>query len=147
MKSHRVWSGRRGRRRQPLVSRPESNAAPQYRAGSRGEKVAEAQAERVKGGENRQALLDEILTIVLGPGIGDEQIGSMLRTNIGMERMRAAWAERRERLPRDHGQLSMLDASMSCLRQFAPGVHAAVQFAGGPGTEQLLQAVPMLAGL
>ncbi|WIM92594.1 Tn3 family transposase [Actinoplanes oblitus] len=59
----------------------------------------------------------------------------------------AAWAERRERLPRDHGQLSMLDASMSYLRQFAPAVLAAVQFAGGLGTEQLLQAVSMLAAL
>jgi hypothetical protein len=29
------------------------------------QKVAEALAERAKGGENRQALLDEILTIVL----------------------------------------------------------------------------------
>lgn len=77
---------------------------------------------------------------MLDPGIGDEQIGGMLRTSIGLDRMRAAWAERRERLPRDHGQLSMLDASMSYLRQFAPAVLAAVQFAGGPGTEQLLQA-------
>lgn len=111
------------------------------------QKVAEALAERAKGGENRQALLDEILTIVLDPGIGDEQIGGMLRTSIGLDRMRAAWAERRERLPRDHGQLSMLDASMSYLRQFAPAVLGAVQFAGGPGTEQLLQAVSMLAGL
>jgi len=86
------------------------------------QKVAEALAERAKGGENRQALLDEILTIVLDTAIGDEQIGGMLRTSIGMDRMRAAWAERRERLPRDHGQLSMLDASMSYLRQFAnPG--------------------------
>jgi TnpA family transposase len=111
------------------------------------QKVAEALAERAKGGENRQALLDEILTIVLDTAIGDEQIGPMLRTTIGMDRMRAAWAERRERLPRDHGQLSMLDASMSYLRQFAPAVLAAVQFAGGPGTEQLLQAVSMLTGL
>ncbi|BBH69554.1 hypothetical protein ACTI_62390 [Actinoplanes sp. OR16] len=66
----------------------------------------------------------------------------MLRTAIGLDRMRTAWAERR-----DHGQLSMLDVSMSYLRQFAPAVLAAVQFAGGPGTEQLLQAVSMLAGL
>lgn len=92
-------------------------------------------------------MLDEILTIVLDTGIGDEQIGAVLRTGIGMDRMRAAWAERRERLPRDHGQLSMLDASMSYLRQFAPAVLAAVQFAGGPSTEQLLQAVSMLTGL
>ncbi|WP_238439996.1 hypothetical protein [Frankia sp. AgB1.8] len=41
----------------------------------------------------------------------------------------------------------MLDASMFYLRQFARSVLAAVQFAGGPGTEQLLQAVSILAGL
>ncbi|ADU10704.1 transposase Tn3 family protein [Micromonospora sp. L5] len=111
------------------------------------QKVADALAERAKGGENRQALLDEILTIVLDTAIGDEQIGAMLRTSIGLDRMRAAWAERRERLPRDHGQLSMLDASMSYLRQFAPAVLGAVQFDGGPGTEQLLQAVSMLTEL
>jgi hypothetical protein len=46
---------------------------------------------------------------VLDAAIGDEQIGTMLRTTIGRDRMRAAWAECRERLPRDHGQLSMLD--------------------------------------
>ncbi|MCN0150779.1 Tn3 family transposase [Salinispora arenicola] len=111
------------------------------------QKVAAALAERAKGGENRQALLDDILTIVLDTGIGDEQVGTLLRTSIGLDRMRAAWAERRERLPRDHGQLSMMDASMSYLRQFAPAVLAAVRFAGGPGTEQLLQAVSLLAGL
>jgi len=33
------------------------------------------------------------------------------------------------------------------LRQFAPAVLAAVRFAGGPGTEQVLQAVAMLAEL
>jgi len=111
------------------------------------QKVAEALAERAKGGENRQALLDEILAIVLDTGIGDEQIGPLLRTGIGLDRMRAAWAERRERLPRDHGQLSMLDASMSYLRQFAPAVLAAVQFDGGPGTELLLRAVSILTEL
>jgi len=63
--------------------------------------------------------------------VGDEQIGGMLRTRIGMDRMRAAWAARRERLPRDHGHLAMMDASMTYLRQFAPAVLAAVRFAGG----------------
>ncbi|MGC5051665.1 Tn3 family transposase [Micromonospora sp. DT48] len=111
------------------------------------QKVVEALAERAKGGENRQALLDEILTIVLDPGVGDEQIGGLLRGRIGMERMRAAWTERRERLPRDHGHLAMMHASMTYLRQFAPAVLAAVRFAGGPGTEQLLQAVAVLAEL
>ena len=54
---------------------------------------------------------------------------------------------RRERLPRDHGHLAMMDASMSYLRQFVPDVLAAVRFAGGPGTDDLLQAVGILAGL
>jgi hypothetical protein len=111
------------------------------------QKVTEALAERAKGGENRQALLDEILTIVLDPAIGDEQIGPLLRGWIGMDRMRAAWAEKRERLPRDHGHLAMMDASMTYLRQFAPSVLRAVRFAGGPGIEDLLAAVAMLAGL
>ena len=111
------------------------------------QKVTEALAERAKGGENRQALLDEILTIVLDPAIGDEQIGPLLRGRIGMDRMRAAWAEKRERLPRDHGHLAMMDASMTYLRQFAPAVLRAVSFAGGPGTDELLAAVSILAEL
>jgi hypothetical protein len=61
--------------------------------------------------------------------------------------MRAAHEARRERLPRDHGHLAMMDASMSYLRQFVPGVLAAVDFAGGSGMDDLLQAVGILAGL
>src|SRR5689334_562938 len=84
------------------------------------QKLTEALAERARGGEDRQALLDEILTIVLDPVVADEQIGSLLRTRIGMDRLRAAWAARQERLPRDHGHLALMDASMTYLRQFAP---------------------------
>jgi hypothetical protein len=54
-------------------------------------------AERARGGENRQALLDDILRIVLDPEIGDDQVGARLRGEIGHERMRAAWEARRER--------------------------------------------------
>jgi TnpA family transposase len=110
-------------------------------------KMTEALAERARGGENRQQLLDEILAIVLDPVVGDEQVGGLIRTRVGMERLRGAWAVKQERLPRDHGHLAMMNASMNYLRQFAPAVLAAVQFAGGPGTELLLQAVSMLAGL
>ncbi|MFI2577420.1 Tn3 family transposase [Streptomyces rochei] len=110
-------------------------------------RMTEALAERARGGENRQQLLDEILSIVLDPVVGDEQVGGLIRSSLGMERLRAAWAARQERLPRDHGHLAMMDASMAYLRQFAPAVLAAVQFAGGPGTEQLLQGVSMLTGL
>jgi TnpA family transposase len=111
------------------------------------QKLTEALAERARGGENRQQLLDEILSVVLDPVVGDEQVGPLLRSRIGMERMRAAWAARTERLPRDHGHLALMDASMSYLRQFAPAVLAAVRFSGGLGTDELLRAVSMLAEL
>ncbi|MGX6608240.1 Tn3 family transposase [Micromonosporaceae bacterium Da 78-11] len=110
-------------------------------------KMNEALAERAKGGENRQQLLDEILTIVLDPGVADDAVGSLLRERVGLDRMRAAWAARRQRLPRDHGHLTMLDASMPYLRQFAPDVLAAVRFSGGVGTDELLRAVSVLTEL
>jgi Domain of unknown function (DUF4158) len=110
-------------------------------------KMTEALAQRGKTGEDRQALLDEILDIVLDPDVDDEQVGPALRERIGLDRMRAARAVRQQRLPRDNGHLAMLDASMSYLRQFAPQVLAAVRFAGGPGTGDLLEAITVLAGL
>jgi len=110
-------------------------------------RLTEQLAERARGGEDRQALLDEILEIALDTGIADEDLGGLMRTQIGMDRMRAARAARRERLPRDHGHLALLHASMSYLRQFAPPVLGAVRFAGGPGTEQLMAAVEMLCEL
>lgn len=41
----------------------------------------------------------------------------------------------------------MMDASMSYLRQFVPAVLTAVRFDGGPGMDDLLNAVTILAGL
>ena len=110
-------------------------------------KMTEALAERARAGEDRQALLDEILAVVLDPDVTDDQLGSLLRDGVGVDRMRAAWAARRQRLPRDHGHLAMLDASMGYVRKFAPDVLAAVRFAGGTGTEELLAAVSVLGGL
>ncbi len=104
-------------------------------------------AERARGGEDRQALLDDILKIVLDLEVADDQVGARLRGEIGHERMRAAWQARREPLPRDHGHLAMMDASMAYLRQFVPDVLAAIRFAGGPSMDDLLQAVTILAGL
>jgi hypothetical protein len=98
-------------------------------------------------GEDRQALLDEILEIVLDPRVADERVGGLLREGVGLERLRAAWAVRQQRLPRDHGHLAMLDASMGYVRQFAPDVLRAIRFAGGTGTDELLQAVQVLAEL
>jgi hypothetical protein len=110
-------------------------------------RMTEALAERARGGEDRQALLDDILKIVLDPDVGDGQVGARLRGDVGHERMRAAWEARRERLPRDHGHLALMDASMANLRQFVPDVLAAVKFAGGPGTDGLLEAAAILTGL
>ena len=83
-------------------------------------KLAEAWPQRGRTGEDRQALLDDILAIVLDPDVDDERVGPLLREGVGLDRMRAARATRQERLPRDHGHLAMLNASMSYLRQFAP---------------------------
>ena len=110
-------------------------------------KMTEALAERARTGEDRQALLDDILRIVLDPDVSDDQVGGRLRADVGHGRMRAAWESRRARLPRDHGHLAMMDASMSYLRQFVPAVLAAVRFDGAPGMDDLLNAVTILAGL
>jgi hypothetical protein len=110
-------------------------------------RLTEALAEPARSGEDRQALLDEILVITLDPEIADEDVGALVREQIGMERLRAAWAARRERLPRDHGHLGMLHDSMSYVRQFAPPVLAAVRFAGDPGTEALMAAIMVLCQL
>ena len=52
-------------------------------------RLTEMLAERARGGEDRQALLDDILKIVLDPGAADDQVGARLRGEIGHERMRA----------------------------------------------------------
>jgi hypothetical protein len=111
------------------------------------EKTKARLAERAKTGEVRQRLLDEILDVVLDVGVDDEQVGGRLRGEIGMERMRAALDTSPPRLPRDHGHLGELAASISYLRQFTPKVLAAVRFAGGTDAAELLRAVSMLAEL
>ncbi len=81
--------------------------------------MRDALAERGKAGEDRQALLDELLAIIADPLIADEQIGGLIRgERIGWVRIRAAMAQAVPRLPRDHGHLGALDASYGYLRQF-----------------------------
>jgi uncharacterized protein DUF4158 len=105
-------------------------------------------AERGKAGEDRQALLDDLLAIITDPQIPDEEIGGLIRgEGIGWERLRAAIAQAKPRLPRDHGHLAALDASYSYLRQFTPAVLSAVRFAGGTAATELLIAVHMLREL
>ena len=51
----------------------------------------------------KEAGYDKILAIALDPDIAEEQVGVLLRERIGMERMRAAWTARKERLQRITG--------------------------------------------
>ncbi|KAF0846838.1 Tn3 family transposase [Nocardia caishijiensis] len=105
-------------------------------------------AERGKSGEDRQALLDDLLAIVTDPAVADEEIGALIRgERIGWERLRAAVAQAKPRLPRDHGHLAALDSSYNYLRQFTPAVLASVGFAGGTAATELLLAVDMLREL
>lgn len=111
-------------------------------------KMREMLAERGKAGEDRQALLDDLLAIIADPQISDEQIGGLIRgERIGWPRLRSAVAQAAPRLPRDHGHLAALDGSYGYLRQFTPQVLAAVRFAGGTAAIGLLEAVEILREL
>jgi TnpA family transposase len=111
-------------------------------------RMQEQLAERGRSGEDRQALLDELLSIVTDPQIPDEEIGGVIRgERIGWERLRAAIAQAKPRLPRDHGHLAALDSSYSYLRQFTPHVLSTVRFAGGTAATELLIAVDILREL
>jgi hypothetical protein len=111
--------------------------------------MRDALAERGKAGEDRQAMLDELLAVIADPTIADEDIGGLIRgERIGWSRIRAAVSQAVPRLPRDHGHLGTLDvSSYGYLRQFTPQVLAAVQFAGGTAAAELLSAVEILRAL
>src|SRR5664279_1536978 len=64
------------------------------------QKMIEALAERAKAGGDRQALLDDLLVVLIDVGVPDEQVGSLLR-GLGMDRLRAAVAAKTARLPRE----------------------------------------------
>jgi hypothetical protein len=61
--------------------------------------------------EDPQALLDEILPVLVDVSIADEDVGAKLRGGVGMQRLRAAVVAARPGLPRDHGHLAMMDDS------------------------------------
>jgi hypothetical protein len=107
----------------------------------------EALAERAKKGEARQLLMDVILPVLIDVGVPDENVGGMLRTRIGMDKLREVAAVNWKPLPRDHGRLAALEASYSYLRQFTPHVLNAIDFQGGPGTGDLMDAVEILKDL
>lgn len=110
-------------------------------------KTDEALAERAKKGEARQLLMDVILPVLVDPVIPDERVGGILREQIGMQKLREVAAVNWKPLPRDHGRLSALEASYTYLRQFTPHVLNAIDFHGGPGTADLMEAVAVLKEL
>ncbi|WP_214415078.1 hypothetical protein [Sphaerisporangium fuscum] len=110
-------------------------------------KTDEALAERAKKGEARQLLMDVILPILVDPGISDEQVGGILRERIGMDKLREVSAINWKPLPRDHGRLAALEASYTYLRKFTPKVLSAVDFQGGPGAADLMDALEVLKEL
>jgi len=116
-------------------------SARESRAKSRTE---DALAERAKKGEARQLLMDVILPVLADPSVPDEMVGGRLRDQIGMQRLREITAGSWKPLPKDHGRLSELDSSYSYLRQFTPNVLAAIDFRGGPGTAELMEAMAVL---
>jgi len=61
-----------------------------------------------------------------------------------MQRLREITSGSWKPLPKDHGRLSELDSSYSYLRQFTPNVLALIDFQGGPGTAELMDAVAVL---
>ena len=74
-------------------------------------------------------------------GVPDENVGGMLRTRIGMDKLREVAAVNWKPLPRDHGRLAALEASYSYLRQFTPHVLSTIDFQGRPRTAELMDAV------
>ena len=109
-------------------------------------KLAERLAERAVQSQDRLALLDAMLPILLDPAIADEEVGGLLR-GLGLEWLRAVFAGAQPRLPRDHGQLSMLDDSFAYLRKFVPQVLEAITFRGGEAARDLITAVGVLREL
>jgi hypothetical protein len=73
-------------------------------------KMREALADRGKSGEDRQALLDDMLAIIFDTGIDDEKIGGLIRgERIGWTRLRAAKATAKPRLETVEGGTQVVD--------------------------------------
>jgi hypothetical protein len=110
-------------------------------------KTNEALIERAKQGEVRQLLLQVVLPVLADPGIADRDVGGLLRERIGMDKLREAVATGWKPLPKDHGRLAAMAASYSYLRQFTPIVLNTIDFKGGPGTVDLMEALRILREL
>lgn len=88
-----------------------------------------------------------MLSVLTDPDVADEAVGALLRSGIGMERLRRAREAAPRRLPFDHGHLGMVEGSYAHLREFAPAVLAAIRFDGATAARPLLSAVRVLVEL
>ena len=91
------------------------------------DRVAERQAEAVRAEVTRLALLEDILDVVLNPGLDDAAVGAAVRGS-GAERLAGAARGEDQRLPSDGGHLE-LEARFAHVRSFAPHVLGALTFA------------------
>ncbi|SDG69828.1 Transposase and inactivated derivatives, TnpA family [Lentzea fradiae] len=110
-------------------------------------KLDELLVARAKASERKLDLLEEILAVAVDEAVADVEVGARLRRGIGMDRLRAARRDPRDRLQRDHGHLALIDASFTYLREFAPHVVAALEFVGSAEAKPLVEAVEVLREL
>jgi hypothetical protein len=104
-------------------------------------KIKEKLAQRAKDSVNKLDLLEEMLAIATDLAIPATQVGLPLREKVGIERMRAARRDPKNRPHKDHGRLDVIEDSFTYLRQFAPIVVKAIEFAGSTDAGPLLEAV------
>ncbi|MGB7981402.1 MAG: Tn3 family transposase, partial [Candidatus Nanopelagicales bacterium] len=110
-------------------------------------KTEQALADRARTGEDRQQLLEVVLGVLADESIPHEAVGGLLRDQLGRQNLADTQAEVWVDLPRGHGRLRALAGSYPYLRQFTPDVLAAIDFQGGPGMGQLMDAVSVLGDL
>jgi hypothetical protein len=105
--------------------------------------LAERRAALAEANVERLVLLDEILDVVLDPGLDNAAVGAGVR-NLGTDRLASAVRGEDERLPRDGGHLELLEARFAHVRAFAPQVLAALNFHASVVPSQVLDAVKLL---
>jgi Domain of unknown function (DUF4158)/Tn3 transposase DDE domain len=110
-------------------------------------KVQEKLAARAKNDVNKMDLLEEMLAVTTDLAVPDAEVGGLLRGGIGLDRMRRARRDPKDRFYRDHGHLDTVEDSFTYLRQFAPEVIKTLEFRGGDGAVELLRAVGILREL
>jgi hypothetical protein len=114
--------------------------------GSARDGVAERQAEAVRADVGRLELLDDILDVVLDPGLDDAAAEAAVR-GFGSERLAGAARSVDERPARDGGYLELMEARFSHVRSFAPRVLGALTFAASVAPSELLDAVVLLQAM